>query len=65
MFEASIECEDGTVSYVVVSTTGEDGVKEELRVVQHNDITFRAHGLKLAMRRAPTSAGVRARSDRG
>ena len=54
--EALIECEGGTVSYVVVSTTEKDGVKEELRAVPHNDVTFRTDGLKLAMRRAAFDA---------
>lgn len=45
--EALVTCEDGTVSYVVVSSNGIGGIGEVLRAVARADIVFACNGLKL------------------
>lgn len=45
--EALVNCEDGSVSYVVISSSGIGGIGEELRAVARADIAFACDGLKL------------------
>jgi sporulation protein YlmC with PRC-barrel domain len=45
--EALVTCEDGSVNYVVIASSGIGGVGEELRAVPRKDVTFSCDSLKL------------------
>jgi hypothetical protein len=45
--EALLTCEDGSVSYIVVSSGGLGGVSEELRAVVRDEIAFSSDSLSL------------------
>ncbi|MEW9856432.1 PRC-barrel domain containing protein [Novosphingobium sp. M1R2S20] len=45
--EALVTCEDGSVSYVVISSHGVGGIGEELRAVPRDDIAFNCDSLEL------------------
>jgi hypothetical protein len=45
--EALVTCEDGSVSYVVVASSGVGGIGEELRAVDRTQIDFACDQLKL------------------
>lgn len=45
--EALVECETGSVSYVVVASGGIGGIQETLRAVAHDDICFGCERLTL------------------
>jgi hypothetical protein len=45
--EALVTCDDGSISYVVVSSSGVAGIGEELRAVARTDIIFACDSLAL------------------
>lgn len=50
--EALVTCENGSVSYVVITSSGLAGIGEELRAVAHEDISFSCDSLTLRHGRA-------------
>lgn len=50
--EALVACEEGSVSYVVISSSGLAGVGEVLRAVARADIVFACDSLKLCRQRS-------------
>jgi hypothetical protein len=50
--EALVTCDDGRVSYVVVSSSGTTGIGEELRAVPRDDLDFACDNLRIKRTRA-------------
>ena len=54
--EGLIECSNGTISYVVIASTGDGKAGEELRAAPRNALNLKTDGITLTIERAAFEA---------